>query len=177
MKPIHTLTVNGESYDLQDDRLDQGFAKLGTLSSQEDGIKRMSLTRNQETGEEFACREFLIFLTLPTSEDIINNYKTQLYINHDLNKNWLCFIPQGFSRTGIRRLRIHLRYAFDGCWLADGIFTDNNTQQNFTVPDMGTASAFGNLCSTVVTGATVSQLHFTALSAFNAGTVIEIYGK
>ncbi len=177
MKPIHTLTVNGEAYDLQDDRLDRGFTKLGAFSMQEDGIQLISLTQNQQTGETFACREFLIYMTLPTNDDIINNYKTQLYIGHEPWKNWDVFIPQGFSRTGTRRIRLHLQHAFDGFWIADGVYTDNIDQLTCAVPNVGVTGAFGNLYSTAAAGKTLSQLHFYAQSAFDTGTVIEIYGK
>ena len=142
----------------------------------DEGVKQIDITQDKD-GNAFECSDFIIYLTLPTSDDISTNYKTQLYIGKVMNK-WDVYMPQGFSRTAKRRMRLHLYHAIDGYWLTDGVFNDKESQAEYSVPDINsTNSGFGNLKSMVATGKTISELHFVAQSAFNNGTIIEIYGK
>ena len=185
MNEMHTLQVNGQEFAVMDadarrrlTGLETGYRHIATYEhTAEECVNQIDITKDKD-GNAFSCSDFLIYLTLPTSEDISTNYKTQLYIGHKMWENWELYMPQGFSTSTTRRMRLHLYHAFDGYWLTDGVYNDNIAQVEYTVPNINsTNSGFGNLKSAAATGKTISELHFYALSAFNKGTKIEIYGK
>lgn len=161
------------------DALEQGYRHIATYEHTEDeGVKQIDITQDKD-GNAFACSDFLFYLTLPTSDDINTNYKTQLYVGHKLWQDWDVFIAKGFSRTVTRRMRLHLYHAFDGYWVTDGVINDTpDSLDAYLYNDIATLpTTFGNIKSSGATGKTISELHLLAQSAFNKGTIIEIYGK
>ena len=181
MNILHTLTVNGEEYSLRDldaqerlGKLEADYRHIFTYEhTTEESVTYVSVTQDAE-GNGFSCEDFLIFLTLPTSDDIITNYKTQLYIGNTLGSNWLAFFRQCFSRVGQRKWRIHLRHSHDGWWVADAA----QSEEALDCAINTTNYVFGSIKSMAQTERRVSQLHFaTNNTAFPVGTVIEIYGK
>ncbi len=154
--------------------LEQDYRHIATYAhTTEESVTSVSVTQDAE-GNGFSCEDFLIFLTLPTCDDIIINYKTQLYIGNTLGSNWLVLFRQGFSRVGQRKWRIHLRHSHDGWWVVDAA----QSEETMDCAINTTNNVFGSIKSTAQTERRVSQLHFATNNvAFPVGTVIEIYGK
>ena len=183
MNILHTLAVNGEEYPLRDlnaqerlGKLEADYRHIATYEHTADtGVKLIDITLD-DRGNPFGCSDFLIYLTLPTNAQIAN-YQTQLYIGRKIG-DWEVYMPQGFSTTATRRMRLHLYHAFDGYWVTDGVYNDNASQADYFVPNINnTNSGFGNLKSMNAAGKTITEWHFQAQVSFDKGTKIEIYGK
>lgn len=157
------------------EELHQGYRHIRTETvTADDGVPQIDTTKDKY-GNAFSCSDFLIFITLPKSND---SAKTQLYIGHQMY-NWDAFIPGGFSATVTRRMRIHLYHAFDGYWLTDGVFTSNESYTDMYVDRMGSYenTTFGTIMGKQTTQNPATELHFLAQNVFGKGTIIEIYGK
>lgn len=143
-------------------------------------VKRVEITLDKD-GNTFECSEFMIFLTLPTTDEIINDYKTQFHIRRSPSENnYVVLMPQAFSRVAnnVRRTRLHLYHVLDGYWATDGTFNDKSNQAGQSVPDVNSSnSGFGNIKTDWVVGKTVNSLCFDTVAYMPAGTIIEIYGK
>lgn len=166
MKPIHTLTVNGETYDLQDDRLDQGFRYLATLANNTGSdVKQLELTQDTE-GNPFSCREFYIVGTIPKAS------AGQLYVGPKM-WSWMAFFPNGMSYNYPRTIAIHLSHIADGKWNA----TLNGADNCATMWGSTGSTCSGTFISGDL-GETFSSLClYGGNSAFPDGTSLEIYGK
>ena len=173
MKPIHTLTINNETYDLQDHRLDQGFRLIATAKVESgQQIRQIEISADGE-GNPFACREFYILATLPPKTDTATGW-AQLYIGHELWNGWECFLATAFSDTAVQRYRFHLRNALAGYWVTDVVKVANTSQPEYAI--YNNTNLFGTLRG-MQPADKIEKLYFYTKGTFPAGTVLEVYGK
>lgn len=164
MKPIHTLTVNGESYDLQN----RDFRHIATITNDTgEAVKQLELTRDA-AGEPFSCSEFFVLATIPPAT------ANQLYIGAGM-WNWILFTAGGMSTSQTRTLAIELKHTGGGWWRGNKLSLDDVSYLQ-TVTNGN--NFYANFRSYVNVGERVSTLAFYGgNSAFPDGTVIEVYGK
>ena len=156
--------------------LEADFRHIDTYEHTTDQqIQQVDITRDSQ-GNEFACSEFLLLLTLPTSEEIYENHRTQLYIGQTASwSNWLLLFRQAFSRDTQRKWRIYLRHAFDGWWVGDGYMSEDTT--DYAAKDVTSSCNIGNIKSLSQVGKTLSRLSFYTTAKIPTGTKIEVYGR
>ena len=164
MKPIHTLTVNGEVYDLQN----RDFRHIATVTNDTgEDVNPIAVTQDSE-GNPFSCKEFFIFATIPPAKG------NQIYIGEEMYR-WIIFSSVGKSTAATRTLAAELKHTGDGWWRGSILGLDNMTSQ-FSCTNGG--NLYSNFRSNNQMGERLESIVFYGGGAgFPHGTVIEIYGK
>ena len=129
---------------------------------------RKNRKKDQE-GNDFACKDFLIFATFPKLE---SGLSTQLYIGPPAWK-WIVFMPTAMSVSAKRTWRLHLHHLVGGKWGLEGYYTDGE------LPHQSTAGVAVTVTSVEAPGEKLNQLLFwsNTTSHFPNGTTFEIYGR
>lgn len=139
-----------------------------------DAVKVVDITKDKD-GNTFLCSDFMIILTLPTSQEIYDEHKTQFYIGKTLSWNdWIALFRQCFSRDTQRKWRIHTRHWYDGWWITDGGMSEDTN--DYGIKD-ASSFTFGNIKSQAQFGEKINELHFMTTANIPVGTIIEVYGK
>lgn len=172
---LKSMSISSKGVDLNTKErlsaLEAGYRHIKTITQDTDeAITQIEFTADVDD-KPFSCSEFLIFLTLPTSAEIEENYRTQLYVGVK-SYPYDAYIRNGFSLTATRLWRMHLKHLYDGYWALDGTYTDN---ENTYYADINCTC--GSIKSPAASSEKANSLYFRTAAAIPNGAIFEVYGR